>query len=75
MPPENPPRDLKGQTVTINFSIRADGRVERVEFDPEIRNRDFANKFRERLLSYVFTPARDAAGAAIAAEYPIRFTF
>ena len=75
MPPEHTPRELRGQTITILFSIRADGRVERVEFSPEIRDRDFANKFRERLLAYVFIPARSAAGVPIAAEYPISFRF
>jgi len=75
LPPEHTPRELRGQTITINFSIRANGRVDRVEFSPEIRNRDFANKFREKLLSYLFIPARSAAGEPIAAEYPMAFTF
>jgi len=75
MPPEHTPRELRGKTITISFSIRADGRVERVEFSPEIRDRDFANKFRDRLLAYVFIPARSAAGVPIAAEYPISYTF
>ena len=73
--PENPPRELRGQTITINFSIRANGRVEQVEFSPEIRNRDYANKFRESLLAFIFVPARSAAGVPIAAEYPISVTF
>jgi len=72
--PENKPRELRGQTITINFSIRANGRVEQVEFSPEIRNRDYANKFRERLLDYIFTPAKSAAGVPIAAEYTIQIT-
>lgn len=75
LPPENRPRDLRGKTITITFWIKADGRVERVEFDPEIRDRDYANKFRERLLAFVFVPARSASGAAVAARYPMEFTF
>lgn len=73
--PDNVPGDLKGKTITIHFSIRPDGRVEQVEFSPEIRNRDYAKKFRERLLAYIFVPARSAAGNPIAAEYPIEFAF
>jgi hypothetical protein len=75
LPPENAPHELRGKTITINFSIRANGRVEQVEFSPQIRNRDYANKFRERLLAYAFVPARSAAGVPIAAEYPIEFQF
>jgi hypothetical protein len=73
--PENTPRELRDSTITINFSIRANGRVEKVEFSPEIRNRDYANKLRERLLAYIFVPAKNAAGVPIAAEYPITVKF
>jgi protein TonB len=75
MPPENPPRELRGKTISIRFSIKADGRVERVEFNPEIENRGFANKFRDRLLQYVFSPARSATGEPIAVLYSIDFSF
>lgn len=75
LPPENPPRELRGKTIEILFWIKADGRVERVEFNPEIENRGFATKFRERLLDFVFSPARSATGAAIAVQYPISITF
>jgi hypothetical protein len=75
MTPENKPKELRGQTVRAMFWIRDDGRVDRVEFEPEIRNRDYANKLRERLLDYTFTPARSSSGAAIAVQYPIDITF
>lgn len=75
LPPENPPRELRGKTIEILFWIKADGRVERVEFNPDIENRGFATKFRERLLDFVFSPARSATGAAIAVQYPISVTF
>lgn len=75
LPPENPPRELRGKTIEIMFWIKADGRVERVEFNPDIENRGFAAKFRERLLDFVFSPARSATGAAIAVQYPISITF
>ena len=57
------------------FWIKADGRVDRVEFTPEIRNREYANKLRERLLDFTFTPTRAASGVAIAVQYPIEITF
>jgi hypothetical protein len=75
LPPENHPRELRGKTIEIMFWIKADGRVERVEFNPDIENRGFATKFRERLLDFVFSPARSATGAAIAVQYPISITF
>jgi hypothetical protein len=73
--PPDPPRGLKGQTITVTFSVRADGRVDHVEFQPEIQNRDYANKFRESLLGFRFVPALSAAGVPIAGEYPISVCF
>jgi len=75
LPEEHAPRDLRGRTIRITFWIKADGNVERVEFTPEINNREYADKFRDRLLHYVFTPARSASGEAIAVQYPMEFTF
>jgi hypothetical protein len=73
--PENTPRELRGQTITINFSIRANGRVEQVEFSPEIRNRDLRQQIPRTAPRLHFRPAKSAAGVPIAAEYPISVTF
>jgi hypothetical protein len=73
--PENKPKELRGQTIRVMFWIQEDGRVERVEFDPEIRNREYANKLRERLLDDTLPPARSASGEAIAVQFPIDITF
>jgi periplasmic protein TonB len=75
IPPEGQPRELRNQTVRAMFSIDQNGKVERVEFDPEIRNRDYANKLREKLLAFRFTPARAPDGRAVAVQYPIDITF
>jgi hypothetical protein len=75
MVPENKPRELRNQTVRAMFSIDATGKVEQVVFTPEIQNRDYAQKLRETLLAFRFTPARSATGEAIAVQYPIDITF
>ena len=75
LPPEGIPRDLKRQTILIQFAVTAEGRVASVEFSPEIRNRDYASKFRERLLDFVFVPARAPGGDTVAAKFEIAFTF
>lgn len=71
---EKPPKALRGVTLRVTFHVRADGRVDRVETDPEIRDGDFAKKFVERAETYRFRPARDAAGLAVPGVYTINFT-
>ena len=73
--PENRPRELRNQTVRAMFSIDTTGKVQQVFFTPDIQNRDYAEKLRETLLAYRFTPARSATGEAIAVQYPIDITF
>lgn len=75
VPQENKPRELRNQTVQAMFSIDETGRVDQVVFTPEIQNRDYAQKVRETLLAFRFTPARSATGEAIAVQYPIYITF
>jgi protein TonB len=73
--PPDAPRELRGKTVRAMFSINVNGRVDRVAFDPEIKNREYANKLREQLLAFRFKPARSPSGTAIAVDYPIDITF
>ena len=71
IPPENAPTDLRGQELKITFWVAADGRVERVEIDPPIRDRGYAKKFLEAMRNYRFRPARSPEGAAIAGSTTI----
>jgi hypothetical protein len=46
LPPENPPRELRGNTIEIMFWIKADGRVDRDEFNTDNENRGNSTKLR-----------------------------
>jgi len=71
---EKAPKELRGVTLKVTFSVRADGRVAKVETDPEIQDGDFAKKFRERAETYRFRPARNAEGVPVPGVYTINFT-
>jgi len=72
-PTERPPRELRGQRITVTFWISADGRVERFETDPEIRDQDYREKFTEIVMKTRFRPARTRAGEAVPFVYPMTF--
>lgn len=71
---EKPPKELRGQTLRVTFYVQADGRVARVETDPEIKDGEFAKRFNERALTYRFRPARNADGVAVPGVTTINFT-
>ena len=75
VPPfDKPPKELRGQSITITFWVRPDGGVQRVAFAPEIRNREYARKFEEAMLGYRFNPARSPTGEAIPGTVDITIT-
>jgi hypothetical protein len=71
---EKPPKGLRGQTLFVTFQVRADGRVASVETDPEIKDSEFARRFRERAETYRFKPARNAEGVAVPGVARMTFT-
>ncbi len=67
VPPfEERPKELKGQRVLVKFWVSADGRVDRVEVEPPIHDRDFSKKFTDAMRKYLFRPARLPDGRAVA---------
>ena len=50
-----------------------DGRVERYEVEPPIKDREYAKKFDEVMRAFRFTPARAPNGARVAGPYSISF--
>lgn len=72
-PTERPPRELRGQRITVTFWISADGRVERFETEPEIRDREYRDKFTEIVMKTRFRPARTRDGTAVPIVYPMTF--
>lgn len=72
-PTEKPPKDLRGRTVRVTFWITAEGRVEKFATDPEIRDRDYLEKFTEIVMKTRFRPAHTRAGVPVPIVYPMDF--
>ena len=72
-PTERPPKELRGHTVKVTFWITADGRVEKFVTDPEIRDRDYLEKFTEIVMKTRFRPARTRVGVPVAVVYSMDF--
>lgn len=72
LPPEVKDKSLRGTYVDVVFYVRPDGRVRRVEIDPEPRDRKYAREFRRRMEGFLFRPARSADGSPVAGVFPIK---
>jgi hypothetical protein len=73
-PFDPPPKELRGASLSVTFWVRVDGRVERYEVEPEIKDRDYAKKFDEVMRAFRFTPARAPDGTRVAGTTKISFT-
>lgn len=73
VPPERVPKSARGRTYRATFWVGADGRVQRVEVNPEIRDAEYRQALYERLLDFSFYPARNRAGLAVPGVVPIDF--
>ena len=68
LPPTDVPKDLRGQDFAVTFWVDTAGKVLKVEIEPEIRDKDFAKRFLERMQQYHFRPARAPDGSVIPAK-------
>jgi hypothetical protein len=73
-PFDTPPKELRGVSLNVTFWVRADGRVERYQVEPQIKDREYAKKFDEVMRAFRFTPARAPNGSRVAGTTSISFT-
>lgn len=73
-PFDPPPKELRGVSLNVTFWVRVDGRVERYEVEPEIKDRDYARKFDDVMRAFRFTPALGPDGTRVAGTTRISFT-
>ena len=73
-PFDNPPKELRGVSLSVTFWVGADGRVERYVVNPEIKDREYARKFDEVMRAFRFTPAQAPDGSRVAGTTSISFT-
>lgn len=65
IPPEKAPKELRGKVIRVTFWVNAAGKVQKVETDPEIRDRGYAKKFFEAMMKYEFEPAQGPDGLPV----------
>ena len=66
IPPDNEPKELRGAQLRVTFWVDESGRAVKVEVDPPIKDRKYAQKFTEAMLSYKFRPALGSDGHPVA---------
>jgi TonB family protein len=69
--PADRPKDLRGTSVRVTFWVDSDGKVNRVNLEPEIHDRGFSNRLLEVMRNYRFRPARGPDGSAVPGTYTI----
>jgi len=74
IPPENSPKELRGKAIRVTFWVDAAGKVQKVDLDPEIRDRGYAKKFLEAMMNYEFRPAQGPDGLPVAGKTEITIT-
>lgn len=66
LPPlEGVPRAVHGRPHRVTWWVAADGHIERVVVDPEIRDEKYRREFLARMRSYKFEPARTRDGRRV----------
>jgi outer membrane biosynthesis protein TonB len=73
-PFDNPPKELRGASLSVTFWVRVDGKVERYQVDPAIADREYARKFDEVIRAFRFSPARAPDGSRVAGTTTVTFT-
>jgi hypothetical protein len=69
--PMGAPGSVKGKEVVVTFWVNTTGRVTRIETKPSLPRGSYSRTFRERMMSYLFTPALTLEGQPIAATFDI----
>jgi protein TonB len=75
LPAINGPKQLKGTTVDVTFTVAADGTVVDVKVAPPIANTKYAREFDEAMRGYRFTPAKDPNGKPVPGVIVVTVTF
>lgn len=74
IPPQDPPKALRGRDVRVTFAVDADGRVTRVSLDPDIQDREYRDRLLDAMRNYRFTPARGPDGTPVPGTYVVTVT-
>lgn len=74
LPPLPQPSSVRGKTFRVHFWVDADGRVTRVDVQPQIRDAAYRQQFLALMRDYTFEPAHRLDGTRVAGETDITLT-
>jgi len=63
--PADRPNSVRGRQYAVHFWVNAEGKVTRVEVDPDIPDRSYRRKFLDQMFQFQFTPARTLDGVPV----------
>lgn len=74
LPPQGVPREDRGEHQ-VRFWVTADGHVTRVEVSPPIKDAHYRREFTQKMMGFVFDPARTRDGRRIESIATVTITF
>jgi TonB family protein len=74
LPPLPQPASMRGRTIKVHFWVSAQGKVTKVQVDPEIKDAAYRQQFLSMMREYTFRPARRMDGTTIEGELTTSFT-
>jgi protein TonB len=74
LPPAPVPQSVKGKVISARFTVDTDGRVIKVEIDPQIRDAEYRQRFMAQLYQWTFAPAVTREGVSVRGEIVVTLT-
>jgi protein TonB len=74
LPPQPAPQSVKGKEIVVRFTVGVDGRVIKVELQPQIRDADYRQRFLDQLYQWTFAPAVTREGVIVLGEIAVKVT-
>jgi TonB family protein len=72
--PADRPGSVRGREFAVHFWVDRQGKVTRVEVEPEIEDAEYRRKFLEQMHQFQFTPARTPDGRPVDGHIVIPIT-
>ncbi len=72
-PFEQPPASIRGQQFRVRFWVDEQGRVTRVEIEPEIDDKSFREKLLKRMRQWTFYAARTVEGRRVKGQLVVTY--
>ncbi|MBI4501071.1 MAG: TonB family protein, partial [Gemmatimonadetes bacterium] len=74
LPPLPQPASMRGRTLRVHFWVNAQGKVTRVQVDPEIKDASYRQQFLAMMREYTFNPAKRLDGTTVEGDLVMPIT-